>query len=440
VSTASLNVLDELYLHLDREEEPWSVQLEVGVESRVDAARLRDAIISGAGRHPLARARLSETRVTDVRYRWEIADRLETAPLEVVDCDDDAALAAARERLMASSPALDTIAPFAVTLAHHSDGDAIMLNLNHAAGDGMSALRLMASFLRAYAGEEDPAAPVDPLDVRDIGTLVESRSLSARLGRSRALLQRAADVFDAPARIAPDGASGRAGYGFELLHLDSAGLRTVLAHRRDGATANDVLLGALAVTVHRWNEQHGTHVGRIALMMPINLRPAAWRFDVVGNFASYVSVALPADASTSLLDAVAAARSRTQEIKAQGAAGAIVDLLELPTATLPTVVKQRFQNLIKLTGDRYVDTAVLSNLGRLEEVPNLGEHGGAVRRVWFSPPGRMPLGASLGAATYRDELFLTLRYRHAQFDAPAATAFADLLRTVLTTDPDEASS
>jgi hypothetical protein len=44
----------------------------------------------------------------------------------------------------------------------------------------------------------------------------------------------------------------------------------------------------------------------------------------------------------------------------------------------------------------------------------------------------MPLGASLGAATHGDELFLCLRYRHALFDAPAAASFAALLREVLT--------
>jgi NRPS condensation-like uncharacterized protein len=85
-----------------------------------------------------------------------------------------------------------------------------------------------------------------------------------------------------------------------------------------------------------------------------------------------------------------------------------------------------------MTGDRFVDTTVLSNLGRLDPVPELDAEAGAVRRVWFSPPGRMPLGASLGAATYREELFLTLRYRHALFDASAAAAFAGSLRDVLT--------
>jgi hypothetical protein len=109
----------------------------------------------------------------------------------------------------------------------------------------------------------------------------------------------------------------------------------------------------------------------------------------------------------------------------------IVDLLQVPTA-LPTGVKQRLQQLIPLTGDMVVDTAVLSNLGRLEGVPHLGGDAGAIRAVWFSPPGRMPLGASFGVATLGEELFITLRYRHALLAPTAATEFGRLYRDLLT--------
>jgi hypothetical protein len=78
-----------------------------------------------------------------------------------------------------------------------------------------------------------------------------------------------------------------------------------------------------------------------------------------------------------------------------------------------------------------VDSAVLSNVGRLEGVPDLGGDAGAVRSVWFSPPGRMPLGASVGTATLGNELFVALRYRRALFDAGAAADFAALYREVL---------
>jgi NRPS condensation-like uncharacterized protein len=433
MTTVGLNILDELYLHLDRDAEPWSVQLEVGVEGHVDPDRLADAILDGARRHPLARARLCPARGMDFGYEWEIADELAEAPLEVADGDDDEALSTARERLMSTSPDLDDAPPFAMTLAHHPEGDAIMLNLNHAAGDGISAVRLMASILRAYAGEDDPQAPVDPLAVRNIGELVNSRSLSARLLRGRTLARQATRVAAPPVRIAPEGVDGdRDGYGFELLQLGPDELQAILERRSGGATVNDVLLGALALTIHRWNERHGEGEGRIGIMMPVNLRPGEWRTEVFGNFASVVSVDVAAGDQADLPSAVAAAAARTRQIKDEGGAGLAVDLLELPTATLPTALKQRFQDLISLTGNRFVDTAVLSNLGRLEAVPVLGGEAGAVRKVWFSPPGRMPLGASLGAATYGDELFLCLRYRHALFDAVAAAAFGQLLLEVLT--------
>ena len=310
-----------------------------------------------------------------------------------------------------------------------------MLNLNHAAGDGLSAVRFMASVLRAFAGHDDPAPLVDPLAVRDVAALVGSSSLRTRLARIPGIIEQTARLSP-PVRIAPSGGdAARRGYGFELLALDATEVGALTALRAGGATLNDVLLGALAVTVHRWNRRRYAARGRITIMMPVNLRPAAWRHDVVGNYASYVSVHLGADDATDLRAAIAAAATRTRRIKQEGGAGVLVDLLGLPTATLPTVVKQRFQRLITGTRDHFVPTTVLSNLGRLAPFPRLGDEAGGVREVWFSPPGRMPLGASLGAAGWGDELLLTLRYRHALLDARGAAGFAGLLREVLTTLP-----
>src|SRR4051794_7776397 len=118
MQTTELNVLDQLYLHLDRDDEPWSVHLEVSVEGRLDADRIGEAVRQAARRHPIARARLAEWRGTDVRYRWEIADELDELPLQVVDSPTDAALAAAREALLGAAPPLDTEPPFTLLLAH----------------------------------------------------------------------------------------------------------------------------------------------------------------------------------------------------------------------------------------------------------------------------------------------------------------------------------
>jgi NRPS condensation-like uncharacterized protein len=431
VASARLNILDELYLHLDREDEPWSVQLEVQVEGRLDESRLTDAAREAAARHPVARARMADSRGIDIRYHWEIEEELGDVPLEVADCRDEPSVERVRERALGCVPSLDDPPPFALTLIHRPSGDTLILNIHHAAGDGIGALRLMGSILRAYAGDDDPLPDVDPLEARDIGRIV-SASLADRLSRGRALIEHMARFATPPARVAPDGGvEDRPAYGFELIHLDGDEAQAALALRRDGATMNDVLIGALAVAIRRWNEQHEADGGRIALMMPVNLRPKEWRFDVIANFASYVTVHIAEDEQDELDAAIAATADRTRRIKDEGVAGLIVDLLQVPTA-LPTGVKQRLQQLIPLTGDMVVDTAVLSNLGRLEGVPHLGDEAGAIRAVWFSPPGRMPLGASFGVATLGEELFITLRYRHALLAPTAAAEFGRLYRDLLT--------
>jgi NRPS condensation-like uncharacterized protein len=430
METTRLNVLDELYLHLDRVEEPWSVHLEIRVEGRVDVGRLEAAVRRAADRHPIARARLAVSRATDVRYHWEIADELGEVDLEEIEALGPDDLSQARERILSRTPSLEQPGPFSVLLVHDHGGDVIVLNLHHAAGDGMSALRLMDSIARAYGGGDDPLPAVDPLAVRDVAAMSGAGSIRERLTRGRAALDYLARGVSTPSRIAAQGESARPGYGFELLEFNPEEVQQLQALRSGGATVNDLLLGGLALTVRRWNEHRQVpYAEAVYLMMPINLRPPEWRYEIVGNFASYVSVRVGAGDLRTLEAAISAAAAGTRGIKDGGVAGLIVDLFTAPTL-LPTALKRRMQDLIPLTGNLVVDTAVLSNLGRIADVPRLGD-AGAVREVWFSPPGRMPLRASLGAVTLNGRLFLTLRYRHALFDAAAAAQFLGKFKQLL---------
>jgi NRPS condensation-like uncharacterized protein len=429
MQTSPLNVLDELYLHLDRPDEPWSVHVEIRVAGRIESPRLEAAVREAAARHPLARAQLAASSATDVRYHWVIADELEHVDLHELDCAAGD-LDRARERLLNQTPTLNRPGPFSLLLAHATDGDVIVLNLHHAAGDGLSALRLLGSIARAYAGEDDPMAPVDPLEVRDIAAMVRPGSVRERLARGGATLDYLARGISTPTRIAAQNGSLQPGYGFQLLRFEPEELQALSALRTGEATLNDVLLGGLAVAIRRWNDDHDPSSGTVYLMMPINLRPPDWRLDIVGNFASYVSVRFGSGDQTTLDAAIRAASANTRRIKDGAVGGLIVDLFGAPTM-LPIGLKRRMQDLIPLTGNVVVDTAVLSNLGRIARAPHLGP-AGAVRELWFSPPGRMPLGASLGAATLDGHMFITLRYRHAQFDAQAAKQFlTEFQRTLL---------
>jgi NRPS condensation-like uncharacterized protein len=432
VQNTPLNLLDELYLTLDRRQEPWVVHVEARVTGRLDPDRLAAALGAAVQHHPIARARLAESRSTDRSHRWEILDDLSEVPLHIAACDDDAMLAQARERHFAFTPSLDVAPPFAVLLAHVPDGDTILLNVNHAAADGMGAARLMRSILRAYAHEEDPDPPVDPLAVRDVRGLAGAASAAERIVRARALARHALSRAVPVARVARDGGDERPAYGFELRSFSREETAALVDRRPEGATVNDVLVAALALAITRWNHEHGRPAGVVAISVPMNLRPSDWRTDVVANFASYVTVTLGPHEQESLPGAIEATSQRTATIKRDGLSGTVVDLLAGP-ATLTVAAKRRLQDLIPLTGDVVVDTASLSNLGVVDELPSLGE-AGPVRGLWLSPPGRMPLGAAIGVLTLDGRLHLALRYRHALFDEDAAKAFAGIYRDVLLAD------
>ncbi|MDA0164339.1 condensation domain-containing protein [Solirubrobacter ginsenosidimutans] len=421
-TTVVLDRLDEHFLGLDREAEPWNVHFEVHVAGRLDAERLAGAIAAAMQRHPIARASLSDWRGYERRYHWRIADA-PAVPLAVANCADEQELDIAREALLRVSPGLAAPPPFAVLLAHTADGDALVLSLHHAAGDGIAAARLMRSILLAYAGEDDPAPPVDPLTARDVQALAGATTRAERRMRWRALVRQAAARVIPPARLARRGGRDHAGYGVVHTALTREETRALDTARPAGATINDFLLGALAVTARRWNAAYGRRVAPIALTMPVNLRPEEWRDEVVGNFASYVSVVVGASARDVRRATESVAR-QTRAIKRDRLAGTVVDLLDAPSMQM-IAVKRRMADLIPLTGDVVVDTASLSNLGVLEPLP------GDVRAVWFSPPGRMPLGAAIGVVAHGGSLHLTLRYRHAQFDRAAARQFLALFRGVL---------
>jgi NRPS condensation-like uncharacterized protein len=248
--------------------------------------------------------------------------------------------------------------------------------------------------------------------------------------RWRALAVAAAWRLMPIARVARAGGGDRPGYGFELLAFSGAETAAVFDLRSGPQSINDVLLAALAVAIRRWNAAHDHPTGSIALTMPVNLRPAAWREEVVGNFASYTTVHLGSGDHDDLPREIDVVAARTDQIQDDGLAGLVLDLLVGPSL-LPVAAKQRLQDLIPLTGDVVVDTASLSNLGRLDDWPWLGEHAGTVEDVWFSPPCRMPLGTALGAVTVAGRLCVALRYSNAQFDRAGAQAFAGVYRQVL---------
>ena len=428
MTTIPLNLLDELYLTLDRETEPWTVHYEVCLGTHLDSDRLAGAVVAAARRHPLARAQLTRWRFQDRRYDWEIADELSEIPLTVMLCDEPEKLEQERERFFSTSPSLTTAPPFAIGLARCPQGDSLLLNLHHAAGDGISAERFMLSILRAYTGHEDPVPPLDPLALHDVGALAAARSARGRSARRRALSTAAWRPLIDTARVAREGDDHRPAYGFELLALSPEESLKLFARHGEGRTVNDVLLAALAVAIVRWNSEHGRRPGPIALSMPVNLRPPEWRHEIFSNFASWVTVWISAEADDDLDLVARRVAVRTRAIKREGLGGMAVDLLRV--SRMLTIANKRWLQYLRIVmSDLLVDTASLSNLSRIEPMPPPFD--GPDTEVWFSPPSQMPLGVGIGVVTIGDRLHVTMRYRHSQFDRAAARRLIELDHPIL---------
>jgi NRPS condensation-like uncharacterized protein len=412
--------LDEASYRLDSLCEPFSVHLEVHLSGTVAEDRLRQAVEVALARHPRARARATMARTRWADYEWEITSAPDVDPLDVVVCSDDDALQAARAELQSLAVPLVTSPPLRIRLARHQQGDVVMLNLHHAASDGIAALRLLRSLARAYAGRCDPV----PHPASD---QVEIPVPSSRWAQLRALGGELRQAAPRSGHLVPSGSEDRPGYWFHHRVLDTAQTAALATKTGAGTTVNDLLLAGLHLALERWNSEHGGPPSRLSVLMPVNLRPKSRWYEVFGNFTFMVPVVtLPEDRGDPITT-LNTIRRRTRRIKDDRTPAAVARFLDL-VQHLPRPAKHSIARLA--ASERVIPTAILSNLGRLDEGLGFGPQLCA-REVWFSPPTRMPMGLAVGAITAESRLHLVFRYRHPLFGPADVAAFADHYLTAL---------
>lgn len=407
----SLSPLDEAIHHLDSGAEPWSIQLEARLDGAVDETRLRAAVKAALRHHPRARARMTAGRGN--RAYWDVAAQPDLDVLDVVTCVDDDELGAAREELYQRAPSLTTAPPLLVRLARHPEGDVVMLNLHHAAADGLSALAVLRSMATAYAGQ--PLAPdvaAETVDVPVSNGWAWARTVLAELGG-------AAGRYT---HVVPDGGHDRAGYGFHHRSLTAEQTLALVEWARDGATVNDLLVAALHRAVGRWGAEHHVPAGRVGVLVPVNVRSRRRWYDGVGNFSFLVPVVTGPQDRLSAAATLGAVRRRTLQIKERLSAAALVKLLSR-LGSLPSGLRHRLTEVTARSAA--MPTAMLSNLGRLPDGPDFGPGLGPPVEMWFSPPTKMPLGLGVGAVTVGGRLHLAFRYRHPLFGPDQAARFAE---------------
>ncbi len=385
---------------LDPTASAWSLQLEAGVHGRLDEERMRKALTETLGIGPG-----------------------DLDPLQIVDCPDDGALDRARNGLQAAPMAVDEWPPLRARLVHHPGGDILMLNINHAAADGFSALRILRSVAACYAGEADRRPPLDFPTVRDLPVRPASAPVSTLKGRYRYVVERLRDQLARPARLAPDQPGEAPGYGFHLVKLSAEETSVVADFDRPG-TSRNVLMAGLHLAIGDWNLAHGTPGRRVGVLVPVNLRPLGWRDETIGNFSVNARVSTSRRHRAGAAPALTAVTAQTTRNKRTRTGIALVAALER-CRMLPLWAKQSLVVLQPLTGNRLVDTAMLDNLGWIDDPPSFGAEAGETRDVWFSVPARVPQCLCIGAVTVSGQLHLVIRYPHRLFSPDAARRFAD---------------
>lgn len=373
---------------------PWGVHFEARVAGSLDEERLRRCLASAAP---------GDDRLT------------------AVDCPDDDSLDRVREELQALAVPLDDQPPLRAVLARHPRGDVLMLNVNHATADGPGALMVLRTVARTYAAYPVRFPPVDFLATRDLPVRPVAPNRHRLARRYQASMEKVRDALARPTRLMPDHAGKEPGHGFHLLTVE-ANDPASLAAVRNPDVDNDVLVAALHLAVSVWNTEHGRPDGRIAALVPVDLRGDPWREGVVGNFSVTARVSTtPADRASPATALRAVAAQTARNIRSRTGT-ALIQALDR-NGLLALWARQSVVVLQPLTANYLLDSAVLSFLGRLD-APSFGGEAGEVTELWMSTPARMPFGLSVGAAVVSERLHLTFRYPHRLFAPEAGRRFA----------------
>ena len=438
---ARFAVVDELTCYYDRPAEPANVHVEARVPSRLDVPAMRAAVRAVLDAEPGLRARQKATSRWQSGFYWEHRDAPDVDPVETASFADENELDRVRSAHLSQSPPLRVSPPLRFLIASGPGGDALILNAHHARTDGLSCLRLLRMVASEYSAQvgavlarggdpPEPPACRGASRCRLPSSLVAAAPLSSVQAASRpdaaggAGSTRGSLPWASITKIAREPERGPAGarHGYGVRQFTWDGLPDAAWLRSAGISVNDLLIGALIITIGDWNAAHARKPGLIRITMPVGDRAQAGADGVWANTSRLTSVAARVAGDAVALDLLADVAAQTRHAKEQ--TGPQVDFFSraLAAAPIPVLIKDRvLRTALGLGGSFLCDTCLVSNLGVVEPVrfgPTDASH------LWFSTFAHMPRGLSLGALTTAGTPHLAFRYRHALFSDQAAADFA----------------
>lgn len=407
-----------------------TMQFELRVSGSIDVSRLTGAVGAALEAHPMSRARLASPRFLLRSPRWEVVEANTDGVVTAVDCADESSMTRIRDDFYGRNPDLRASPAVRVLLARRRGGDSLLFGIHHALMDGIGAIRWVNSVARAYAGLPDPLPDIDPIAARDVFAVAGDRAAtSVSGGRAR----RPTGPVSAVAGIGPPDALG-SGIVHASLSPDECA-RLDPSRYGPETTVNDLLLASLHLTIDRWNASKGRETRWISVIVPANVRPAAWGNEVAvmlviadRNYSSPEDRASP----DSLVTAVTA-----QMVRMRSGPG-FARILTRSTfvrrlildVVLPLIVYR--PELVPRVVKGPIDTMVFANMGRIEKkISGFGPEAGHLTEFWASPPVSRYMRLGMDAVFLRGSLHLALRYSRTLFDEEGAGAFLASFRRTL---------
>jgi len=313
----------------------------------------------------------------------------------------------------------------------------LVLTFHHSAADGLHAFLFIREVIQDYNGVAEDTSPSMCSLTEERGdelvALAQARRLKVKHFYLRIIVSLAHRFLFAPlspnARICRISSKPSPEINFCQGSLTPYELRQIQSRSRSvGATVNDVLLAACFRTIEQWNEVYGKRSGKISIMVPVDVSSAS-PSPVSANQVSFISVSTTRMERSDQDELLHVVNRRKSHMLRNGIAFPIVYAAHFCTHLPPAISKAVAKSL--MATQIYLDTILLTNVGLIWPT-EAGSGGGVemgnarISAVVGTAPVVSPMGISLYAGTYHDQLHFGLTYKTRQFSEAQARTFLNL--------------
>jgi NRPS condensation-like uncharacterized protein len=435
----SMNCVDKCLLALDGINEPMIFHIVLRLEGEIDPYRLNQAIQSAQEAHPVMRSFLRNRFLRPFR---EIQDDLEGTTLTVQqsadtnDTDHERFLCQWMNQPMDISKGF----PLRVLMVKGSDTQSsLVFTFHHSAADALRAVLFLRKVVDSYnntLNEHSKSFEVVRLSHKGDELLKFANSQRRSVQRyyikmiSSLFRRFVIDAFSPPTRVFHDQSGQAKEFDFCYEVVGATDLEQIESKAKSvGVELNDILLAACYRTVEKWNGIHGKVSKRIRIMVPVNISPKGFRH-VVSNQVSWLSLSTAPEDRSDPVKLLQKVRSLSVCAAENRMAFSLVYFFYFSSRFPLSVMRLGCRFL--MTTRTYVDSILLSNAGVVwsqvgSEEPAVTSIGNPrIIYAYGLAPVVTPMGLSLVAITYNDNLSISLTYRRALFSKEKAQQFFDL--------------